>query len=195
MSDAAIESIQKNSNSMVFEINFIFLEDEMLKIWILGSDHCVVRPIKPISKILKENTSHANLKHDYKFGRPKRKNCPGNFCNFVIKSKARMDKDEMDYDDLLGEVRKVYFNGLEHEYTRMKLSMRSDYLLKERAIQNMKKLKNEIPYKYIILGRLLIEKSGISTNKKHLIEIDANQLRKSLFLKESEITTDLNDLK
>ncbi|CAG9324856.1 unnamed protein product [Blepharisma stoltei] len=222
LSEIVIEALQKNTSFRILQATFCFVEDEKFNLWFLGSLNCygkhvTIKPKPSLKEIIVDPMAST-----YSFGGPSvynqtlggfytkasysaaglglkttlKRGCPGSFCNFVIKSKAQLTKDEMDYDDLLNEVRKIYINGLEKEYTRMKLSLRSDYLLKEISNKKLKAVKNDIPYKYILFGKLLLEKSGIK-KQDQLVEVDANQLRRSLLIKDQELLEDrlnLNEL-
>lgn len=85
------------------------------------------------------------------------KKCPGDFCMYLLKNNDQIDKNEIDYDDLLTKVRMAYSGDANQEVTKMRLGISIDYLQQERDKLKINQLEYDIPYKAIMLGRSLLK--------------------------------------
>ncbi|CAG9325900.1 unnamed protein product [Blepharisma stoltei] len=105
-----------------------------------------------------------------------KKACPGDFCNYIVINKDINYKEEIDYDELLRKVKKAYSSEGDKETTSIKLGIAVDYMIKEMDKMRCKTEKRVVPYKYLILGRQLLQRSNISLNPKGLKGIDFSEL-------------------
>ncbi|CAG9324376.1 unnamed protein product [Blepharisma stoltei] len=112
--------------------------------------------------------------------RNNKKPCPGDFCNYIIKSEAQIEKSDTEIEDLFTEVRKLYQGGREKEISNVKLSLRVEYLLKERNKKKARENKNEIPYKLLMKGKELLELADVGSDQTHLVELKVDELLETL---------------
>lgn len=114
-----------------------------------------------------------------------RKKCPGDFCMYLLKNDEKIEKNEIDYDDLLSKVRMAYSGDGNKEVTKMRLGIAVDYLQRERDKLKVHRLEYEIPYKAIVLGRTLLKNQSIDPPPVDtLMELDITSLLNSQTIQE-----------
>lgn len=105
-----------------------------------------------------------------------KKLCHGDFCNYIVTNKDINYKEDIDYDELLRKVKKAYSSEGDKETTNIKLAIAVDYMIKEKEKLRSKTEIRDIPFRYMVMGRQLLERSNISLKPKNLKGIDLSEL-------------------
>jgi hypothetical protein len=159
--EQVISSIEKNANCRVLQITLIFIQDTERKIWLMGSTSCTVcektlnrsaTPGRALEKFaLESSATQSSLKPKKPGVFSFKEKCSGDFCDYLL------DKPSMPEEDLEDFITKISLNYSSVDTNKYKQELASTCIEKEYEKLRMNKLVNRIPFRYILIGKKLLE--------------------------------------
>ena len=164
--EQAISAIEKNSNCRILSITLLFIQDTERKIWLMGSTHCNIcektlfrsaTPGRTLEKItLDTSATLASLKVK-KASFANKDRCAGDFCEYMMDKEGSSQAPDEQYEEFITKISLNYTAGDSHKYRQ---ELASNCVEKEFERARVSKLANKISFRYILIGKKLIEAKG-----------------------------------